>query len=139
MLGVMTSYTDNATITASSTSNNTLRILQMVISNHNGFQPIHYLTIIYPELIRISFGGLSPNNTNNIVNPNNITDGNHASSSIVNMDGNKASVSFTLPISSYLHKLHLKAKATEIIDIYKIDASGWNLLLVRIQQQIIIL
>ena len=122
--GMMPSYTDNATITASSEVNNSLPKLTdgNVQSQWTSVNPLpnNYLS----RADQNYFTGITPTNTSNLIHPANITDGNHASSTVVNLEGNTAVVELPFTSSIQLQKLHIKAKANASIQVYKVDAGG---------------
>ena len=122
--GIMPSYTDNAIITASSTTNNSLpnltdaNIQSQWTSNYP--LPNNYFLRADQNYLM----GITPSNTSNIINPAYITDGHHATIALVKLENSTADVELPFPANVQLQKLHIKAKAKASIQIYKVDIHG---------------
>ena len=122
--GIMPSYTDHATITASSTANNSIpnltdaNIQTQWTSNYP--LPHHYLSRADQNYLR----GILPIDINHLINPTYMTDGHPATATVVNIEDASAAVELSLSANIQLQKLHIKARAEAAIQIYKVDASG---------------
>ncbi len=127
--GAMPSYTDEATITASSSAANTLpKVVDGMIQTQwvsGNPLPSNYLSRDDQNYLK----GNTQLTSSSGVNLTNVTDGDHSTQAMINKSGDKAWVELDLATAKNLLKVHIKAKANSDILVYKLDDQGQKTLM----------